>query len=174
MGPEVLYLYLFSLNLQLTFFHENMPHSSLYEFCSPSSAIFCLKQATQLFTAFTEAGVMCSDSPQNHDCSSGFSHIQTPNCRDGTSKATLAGEPGSSAPPPRRPVLPWDQLPDTPRLPTAKGLPELLSSGSYVLLRKWHHLPPTLNTSSDAEALRWWPRRTSAVHLCQPSPPTMF
>lgn len=131
-GPEVLYLYLFSLNLQLTFFHENMPHSSLYEFNSPSSVIFCLKQATQLFTTFIEAGATCSDSPKTRNCSSGFSHVQTPNCRDGTSRATAAGGLSPTPPPPR---APWDPLPDSPRLPAAKGLPELLSSCSHALLR---------------------------------------
>lgn len=78
---------------------------------------------------------------------------------------------GSSVPRPRHP---WDQLPNTPQLSAAKGLPEMLSSGSWVLLRKWHHLPSILNTSSDAEALEWCPRQNSAVHLCQPTPPTLL
>lgn len=103
-GPEVLYLYLFSLNLQLTFFPENMLHSLLYELNSPSSVTFCLKQATQLFTTCTEAGVTCSDSPKTHDCTSGFSHVQTPNCRDGTSRTTPAREFSPTPPPPRAPL----------------------------------------------------------------------
>lgn len=160
-GPEDLYLYLFSLNFQLTFFRENMPHSSPYEFNSPSSAIFCLKQATQLFTTFTEAGVTCSNFPQNHDCSSGFSQRQTPNCREGTSSTTPAGE--------LSPMLPWDRLPRTSWHPAP-----LLASNSHMLLRKWYHLLSTLNTKSDAEGLQWQPRRSSAVHLCQPSPPALL
>lgn len=93
-GPKVLYLYLFSLNLQLTVFHANMPHSSLYNFNS-ASVIFSFKQATQLFTTFT---VTCCDPPNTHVCLSGFSHVQTPYCRDGTSRAALPVELSPTAP----------------------------------------------------------------------------
>lgn len=72
-----------------------MPHSSLHEFSCPSSVIFCLEQATQLFATFTETGVTCSASPRKHDGSSGFSHVQTPNCRDGHD----APRPSTSASP---------------------------------------------------------------------------
>lgn len=117
-GPEVLYLYLFSLNLQLTFFPENMLHSSLYELNSPSSVTFCLKQATQLFTTCTETGVTCSDSPKTHDCTSGFSHVQTPNCRDGTSRATPAGE---FSPTPLPPCAPLGSAARHPSVVCSKG-----------------------------------------------------
>lgn len=143
-----------------------MPHSSPYEFNSPSSAIFCLKQATQLFTTFTEAGVTCSDSPQNHDCLSGLGQGQTPNCGEGTSSAAPAGE--------LRPTLPWHRLPRAPWLPAAKGLPQLPASGSHVLLRKGHPLLSTLNIRLDAEGLQRQPRCSSAVRLCQPSPPALL
>lgn len=66
-GPKVLYLYLFSLNLQLTFFRENTPRFLLYDFNSPSSVIFCLKQATQPVTAFIEVGVTCFDSSETQN-----------------------------------------------------------------------------------------------------------
>lgn len=66
-GPKVLYLYFFSLNLQLTFFRENTPRFLLYDFNSPSSVIFCLKQATQPVTAFIEVGVTCFDSSETQN-----------------------------------------------------------------------------------------------------------
>lgn len=143
-----------------------MPRSLPYEFNSPSSAIFCLKQATQLFTTFIEAGVTRSDSPKKHDCSSGFSPVLTPNCAEGPSRAAPAGE--------LSPTRPRDQLPDAPWLPAEKGLPELPASGSRMLLCKWHPLPTTPNTNSGADALERWPRYTSAIHLCRPSPPALL
>lgn len=89
--------------IHLTFFCENMPHSSLHEFNCPSSVIFCLKQAMQLFATFTEASVTCSASPIKHDGSSGFSHIQTPNCRDGQDAPwpSTSASPESLFPPSR-------------------------------------------------------------------------
>lgn len=63
-GPKLLYLYLFSLNLQLTFFCENTPLFLLYDFNCPSPVVFCLKQATQPVTTFTEVGVTRFDTSE--------------------------------------------------------------------------------------------------------------
>lgn len=131
-GPQALYLYFSSLNLQLTLFHENMPHSSLYNFNFPPSVIFSIKQATQLVTTFT---VTCSDSPMSACPASAMYRHHIVEMGPAEMGPGELPQQRSSAP------QPWDQLHDPSWFPMAKVLQELLSSGSDGLLHTNYHPP---------------------------------
>lgn len=94
----------------------------------------------------------------SHVCLSGFSHVQTPYCGDGTSRdGTRRAAPAEELSPTALGSAAWPLL-------VSYGKSAARAAVIWLWRASSHQLPPTLNTSPDAAAPKQQPRHASAAH----------